>query len=99
VTQGLAGAGQSADCCADEKAHLDHCAVIQGPEMVLNETDFDWSLDLVGEDQANKPAMLTYHQDTGRGSSARTCPPLRRGLLRACLTWLMDGFPHDRHSW
>lgn len=44
MTQGLAGAGQPADCWADEKAHLDHCPVIQGLEMVLNETDFDWSL-------------------------------------------------------
>lgn len=48
-----------ADPCVDGPLRLDRSPLMSSLETVLEETDFAWSLGLVGEDQASKLATLT----------------------------------------
>jgi L-histidine N-alpha-methyltransferase len=50
-----------------EPRHLDRSPMLSGLETLLQESDFAWSLDLIGEDQAGKLATLTG--DLRRGVS------------------------------
>jgi L-histidine N-alpha-methyltransferase len=60
VTQQITGTiGPEADPGVTERLCLDRSPLMSGLETILNETDFAWSLGLVGEDQASKLAMLT----------------------------------------
>lgn len=60
VIQHMTGATQpEAAPEVNETLRLDRSPLMSGLETVLNETDFAWSLGLVGEDQASKLAMLT----------------------------------------
>jgi uncharacterized SAM-dependent methyltransferase len=45
--------------CAKEFLDLNHSPLMKSLETILQETDFSWSLGLIGEDQAGKLATLT----------------------------------------
>jgi L-histidine Nalpha-methyltransferase len=60
VTQPVMGAvPPEADPCRDETLRLNRSPIMSGLEIMLQETDFSWSLGLIGEDQAGKLATLT----------------------------------------
>ena len=48
-----------ADPCVDETLHMGYSPLMSGLGAMLEETDFAWSLGLIGEGQAGKLAMLT----------------------------------------
>jgi len=48
-----------ADPRADETLRMGHSPLMSGLEAILEETEFGWSLGLIGEDQAGKLARLT----------------------------------------
>lgn len=61
VTRSGMGTGQpAADPCVDETLHRGSSLLMNGPQTVLEETDFGWSLGLVGEDRSvkTKPVSL-----------------------------------------
>lgn len=60
MTQQITGDTPLGDSsCVDELLDLNHSPLIRSLDAILQETDFAWSLGLIGEDQASKLAMLT----------------------------------------